>query len=430
MKNIIIKQLVAAVIFSLIQSVFAQEQGELKIIRAQYGAGASWKDVISELNEKIKDDTIDIYVSNSIFGDPAYLQSKTLKMEYEFKGVRQIVVAPEGERLHLPAKTEDAGFLMIYEPGEVDFDNIDIETIRFEKVVQSMVTAINARDYEGIQKDFGKVMLDAFPLDKSRPFFNNLLDTCGKITRLEPPRLTPPMQAIFPAHFEQGILDIKVVLDLQDKIIGLWFLPHTPTVEAVTQHQTILRLPFAGTWLVFWGGDTPELNQHHNVPNQKYAFDFLAVDDQDQTHKDEGRLNEDYYAFGRDILAPADGVVTDVIRGVRDNTPGSMNPYSALGNTVMIRHRDNEISVLAHLQQNSIQVKPGDTVRAGQIIGRCGNSGNSSEPHLHYHLQNTTIIQDATGIKCFFEPVTIIKNNRTETKPRYSPIKGDIIQGE
>jgi murein DD-endopeptidase MepM/ murein hydrolase activator NlpD len=107
-----------------------------------------------------------------------------------------------------------------------------------------------------------------------------------------------------------------------------------------------------------------------------------------------------------------------------------MNPYSALGNAVFIQHRENEVSVLAHLKLDSVKVKVGDKVARGQLIGLCGNSGNSSEPHLHYHLQNTPIIQDGTGIKCLFEKVKITVNGQEQLKTNYSPVKEDIITAD
>ena len=300
----------------------------------------------------------------------------------------------------------------------------------FEKVINRMVDAINASDYAGIQRDFGKVMLDAFPLEKSTPFFKSLSAQYGKIERLDAARLVHSNQAIFPAHFEHGILDIKIVLDNQDKIIGLWFLPHTADIPVIEKNTTELSLPFKGRWFVFWGGDTQELNQHHDTPNQSFAFDFVVVDKDGKTHKGEGRVNEDYYAFGKEVLAPADGIVTEVINGVADNVPTSMNPYSALGNAVTIQHGEHEVSVLAHFKLGSIKVKVGDRVKSGQAIGLCGNSGNSSEPHIHYHLQNTPVIQDGTGIKCYFDKVGVMKNDSTETKSNYSPVKGDVVWQE
>ena len=106
-----------------------------------------------------------------------------------------------------------------------------------------------------------------------------------------------------------------------------------------------------------------------------------------------------------------------------------MNPYSALGNAVLIRHGQYEVSVLAHLKFGSTRVKAGDKVKMGKVIGLCGNSGNSSEPHLHYHIQNTPIIQDGTGIKCRFERIGIMIEGKQQEKENYSPVKSEIVVG-
>jgi len=301
---------------------------------------------------------------------------------------------------------------------------------RFEDVANRMVKAINEKDYKGTGKDFAQSMEDFFPLEKRRPFFENLLAQYGNIQKLDEPRLTPPNQAIFVAHCERGKLDITVWLNDDNKIIGIQFLPHKADIPVPKKHQTRLSLPFKGKWLVAWGGDTKELNQHHDVDNQRFAFDFLGVGTDGNTRKGNSNTNEDCHAFGREIVAPADGTVTDVITGVRDNVPGSMNPYSASGNAVFIKHREYEVSVFAHLKLDSIAVKVGDKVKRGQTIGLCGNSGNSSEPHLHYHLQNTPIIQDGTGIKCYFQKVSVIRDGKEQVMENYSPIKGDIVAAE
>jgi len=306
----------------------------------------------------------------------------------------------------------------------------EMATDRFEKVVNRMVKAINEEDYARIGSDFDRTMEDFFPLEKRKPFFENLSAQYGKINKLDKPRLAQPGQAIFVAHCERRKLDITVWLDEKDKIIGLLFLPHKSDIPVPEKNETKLSLPFKGRWLVFWGGDTKELNLHHDAPNQRFAFDFLGANEEGKTHKGDGTVNEDYFAFGREVLAPADGNITDVINGVRDNVPGSMNPYSALGNAVFIRHREHEVSVLAHLKLGSITVKVGDKVERGQVVGLCGNSGNSSEPHLHYHLQNTPIIQDGTGIKCYFEKVIVIDGGDKKAKMNYSPIKGEIVIAE
>ncbi|MBM4018511.1 MAG: M23 family metallopeptidase [Planctomycetes bacterium] len=194
-------------------------------------------------------------------------------------------------------------------------------------------------------------------------------------------------------------------------------------------NQTELRLPFSGRWKTAWGGDTKELNHHHDNPAQRCAFDFLGVGPDGKTRRGGGKNNEDYYCWGRPILAPADGTVTEAIDGVRDNSPGSMNGYAAVGNAVIIEHRPGEVSVLAHLRQGSVAVKAGQRVKAGQTVGLCGNSGNSSEPHLHYHLQDSPILQAGKAVRCRFREVAVVtRDGPTETRADYSPVKGDVIE--
>jgi len=300
---------------------------------------------------------------------------------------------------------------------------------RSTKVANQLVELINTADYAGIQTKFNKEMDAALPQEKSRAFFIGLTQQMGKLQKLGDPQ---PIGGalVFPAKFEKGTLDMQIVLDSRGLIAGLSFKPHVATKPALEKHQTQLSLPLKGSWLVFWGGDTRELNQHHDVPNQRFALDLLGVGEGGKTQQGEGSRNEDFYAFGREVLAPADGTVIEVIDGVRDNTPGSMNPYSALGNCVTIQHREGEVSVLAHLKRGSIVVKVGDKVKRGQLLGKCGNSGNSSEPHLHYHVQNSPVLQDGLGIKCVFQKVVVTKDGKTETRTNYSPMKGQIVSPE
>ncbi|HUT32570.1 MAG TPA: M23 family metallopeptidase [Planctomycetota bacterium] len=301
---------------------------------------------------------------------------------------------------------------------------------RFTRVAQRLAEAINAADPALLRRDFGKEMLDFLTPGKAKPLLDGLARQHGKLQKLDPPRIVPGNQALVAAHFERGTLDIKLALDGEGKITGLWFLPHTPPLPVPERNATPLSLPFKGRWLVAWGGDSKELNCHHDVRNQRYALDFLGADADGKTRKGTGEANEDYCCFGREILAPADGIVTEAIDGVRDNTPGSMNPFSALGNAVFVEHRPNEVSVLAHLKQGSVKVQAGERVRRGQVLGLCGNSGNSSEPHLHYHLQNTAVIQEGTGIKCFFHQVMVFKGGAKEARQQHSPVKGEVVGSE
>jgi hypothetical protein len=298
---------------------------------------------------------------------------------------------------------------------------------RYAKVANRFVQLINAGDYGALEKLFSEEMSKFSPLDKTTDFFKGMTAQCGKIQKLDEPKRNGEW-IVFPAHCERGMLDMSLALDSNDQIAGFMFRPNTAAMNHdARRQQTALSLPFGGRWLVAWGGDTKELNHHHDSPAQRFALDLLGVNKTGETHRGDGVKNEDYFCFGREILAPADGIVVEAIDGVRDNTPGSMNPYCAVGNSVLIQHETNEISVLAHLQRGSIVVKAGESVKRGQLVGKCGNSGNSSEPHLHYHLQDSPIFQDALGIKCFFQKVLVTNGDHSETKSNYSPVKGDII---
>jgi hypothetical protein len=298
----------------------------------------------------------------------------------------------------------------------------------YTKVANHLVELFNAADYSGVERLFNKEMSEALPLEKATEFFKGLSAQAGKIQKLAEPK-SGSQGVLFPAHFERGMLDMTLVLDGQNKIAGLLFRPHAASSETASEkHLTELSLPCKGKWLVFWGGDTAAINHHHDVPAQRFAFDLLGVDATGKTHRGDGSKNEDYFCFGRDVVAPADGIVVEAIDGVRDNAPGSMNSYCLVGNCVVIQHHSNEVSVLAHFQRGSVVVKAGEQVKRGQLLGKCGNSGNSSEPHLHYQLQNSPIFQDALGIKCFFQKVVLTKDGKTESN--YSPVKGDIISSE
>jgi cell division protein FtsX len=99
------------------------------------------------------------------------------------------------------------------------------------------------------------------------------------------------------------------------------------------------------------------------------------------------------------VLAPGAGVVIASENTVPDNTPPEENYAQPLGNYVMIDHENGEYSFLAHFQQGSVTVRTGDVVQSGQLLGSCGNTGESDMPHMHYHLQNSPDPYDLLGAR-------------------------------
>ncbi|WP_083205199.1 M23 family metallopeptidase [Bacillus sp. FJAT-27264] len=153
------------------------------------------------------------------------------------------------------------------------------------------------------------------------------------------------------------------------------------------QTKIAYELPLHGDWYIFWGGNNQMENAHYSLAAQRYAYDIIRAVDH-YSFKGDPLKNESYYAFGQNVLAPADGTVVSVVNDIADNVPvGVMNEKHPEGNVVIIDH-GGEYSYLAHLKKGSATVKPGDKVKTGDVIGLLGNSGNSSEPHLHFQVSD------------------------------------------
>ena len=142
-------------------------------------------------------------------------------------------------------------------------------------------------------------------------------------------------------------------------------------------------LPFYGEWSI---SQAHQGEQTHRG-EWRHAWDFVITDSYGRQFGNEGLYAEDYYCFGKLVLAPADGVVAEVTDNVFDNAIGDINTRENWGNSVVIRHSEYLYSKLSHLKFHSLEVKKGETVRKGQILGKCGNSGRSPYPHLHFQFQ-------------------------------------------
>ncbi len=155
-------------------------------------------------------------------------------------------------------------------------------------------------------------------------------------------------------------------------------------LEKTTPSATV-RLPAEVPLKVAWGGDKIETNYHTVAPDQRWAYDFLV-----EPYVNGSDKLEDYGCYGIPVLAPISGLVTIAHDGEPDEVPGVVsNNYTApTGNHVVIQLQETgTYLVIAHLKPGSVAVKAGETVEEGQVIGACGNSGNTSEPHIHIHHQ-------------------------------------------
>jgi hypothetical protein len=168
------------------------------------------------------------------------------------------------------------------------------------------------------------------------------------------------------------------VLAVGFELGSLFAPPHAAPVE--------LSLPFTGRWSVIQGGSAHSFNHHYRVPAQRDALDLMALAD-DRAVREAGERLEDYASWGKPLLAPAAGMVVRAVGDRPDWPIGQRDPEHPVGNHVIIELAPQRYVLLAHLQRGSLAVRSGERVRAGQPIGRCGNSGNTTAPHLHLQVQ-------------------------------------------
>lgn len=176
--------------------------------------------------------------------------------------------------------------------------------------------------------------------------------------------------------------------------------------------KTKLRFPIAGDFMVVTGHATSEGG--HEERSQLYAYDIVGLGSHLELLRGDGSKNSDFVGYGLEVLAPAAGVVVYERNDVADN-PASGNqdfpsllklpdpPWGVAGNCVVIDHGNGEFSLLAHMQPGSVRVKKGDRVKQGDLLGRLGNSGATTGPHLHYHLMDGPVILKSDGLPAQFE---------------------------
>lgn len=167
---------------------------------------------------------------------------------------------------------------------------------------------------------------------------------------------------------------------------------------AIAQQAIVIQPPLRGdAWLAANGPSNLSGHRRSMVPiaggahiAQRFAIDWLQLRDDGKTYTGDKLDNKNYRCYGTDALAVADATVVAVKDGIPENVPGSravpITLDTVAGNHVILDLGNGRYAFYAHLQPSKIHVKINDRVRQGQVIGLVGNSGNATEPHLHFHV--------------------------------------------
>ncbi|HET9930513.1 MAG TPA: peptidoglycan DD-metalloendopeptidase family protein, partial [Polyangiaceae bacterium] len=141
---------------------------------------------------------------------------------------------------------------------------------------------------------------------------------------------------------------------------------------------------------------------------QRFAIDFVQLSETGvETFRGDPKVNSNYFLYGADVRAARAGQIVAVHDGMSENTPTeplpTFDPNTAAGNYVIEKFDEQHFALYAHLRPGSIRVAVGDRVGAGCVLGAVGNTGNSFEPHLHFHVMDRASPLDANGLPYVFD---------------------------
>lgn len=181
-----------------------------------------------------------------------------------------------------------------------------------------------------------------------------------------------------------------------------------------------LSLPFHGEWHVSQGYD----GTITHLGDWSKALDFVIVDSESKTYRmpsnpKESFSKDNFYCYNKEIIAPFDGYIYDIVNTVEDNDVGDMDMEQNWGNTIIMNHLNGLFSQISHIKKDTFDVFIGQHVTKGTYLATCGNSGRSPEPHIHFQLQTVPSI----GAPTYPYPIAyFIEREGSEKKLKISEV--------
>lgn len=218
--------------------------------------------------------------------------------------------------------------------------------------------------------------------------------------------LTVPADLAVPAHLSHRLLFTAKAGDgtmIERTVTGLdvQIQPHAPLIGPPLR---------GGNWVAANGLFQADHRRSFNAVDgrehlaQRFAIDWVKLGPDGRFFRDNASANSNFYGYGEDVIAVADGVVSAMVTDIPENegnnpqTGRSVTLDTITGNSLVLDLGQGLFALYAHLQPDSLQVSIGDKVRAGQVLGKLGNSGNSDAPHLHFQIMDANSPLGAEGI--------------------------------
>jgi hypothetical protein len=214
-------------------------------------------------------------------------------------------------------------------------------------------------------------------------------------------------------------------------------------VAVSTAPLPVLGPPLRGEgWLAANGPQNESAHRRALIPiggsahiAQRFAIDWVQVGSNSQTYTGDRKDNKSYHAYGSEVLAVADAVVVTTKDGIPQNVPGEnsravpMTIETIGGNHIILDLGQGRFAFYAHLQPGTLRVKVGDRVTRGQVLALVGNSGNSTEPHLHFHVSDGNSPLASEGVPYLLESFAVRgKDKQYEKREKQLPLSGDMVK--
>jgi peptidase M23-like protein len=271
---------------------------------------------------------------------------------------------------------------------EIAVDNITRSQVRLDEL--EVRDPFNQRALSAYHDDAITDLMAGFQIPMTRTFAPGQSDVLLLDVSLPADRRAPSR------------LEHRFVLTLSADGVGTRQVTITTAKTRVDLRDPIrLGAPLRGPGLGVSGGCCSSASAHRHglleqdgrlLAAQRYAIDFLRVADPLSVFAGDPARNDSYFLYGAEVIAAASGRIVASRDGVPENTPPNPPPDVALndlaGNFVTEDLGDGRFALYAHLQPGSVRVKPGQRVQRGQVLGLVGNSGNSTGPHLHFHVMD------------------------------------------
>jgi len=196
---------------------------------------------------------------------------------------------------------------------------------------------------------------------------------------------------------------------------------HAGAIDLNQDDPIVIHSPLRGkNWLAANGPSNTSAHRRAMLPmngqphiGQRYAIDWIQLGDDGASYSGDKSKNSSYHAWDQEIHAVADGKIVEVKDGIPENVPNSgklavpITSDTLAGNHVIEDLGDGHFAAYAHLRPGTLKVKAGDTVHAGDVLAHLGNTGNSSEPHLHFQVCDAPSFPASEGLPFAIDQFTL-----------------------